>query len=153
MALEQPMPTSRIVLCTAVALGSAVGALSRFGSASIIADLWGAGDLVATAFVNIVGSFVIALYATLTATRGAFPMSESSRQFVMAGFCGGYTTRSLMGLDTFMIILDHHAFYGVAYVTGVVAMSLLAAASGYGLGRMFDPRSDSRTMEECRALS
>jgi CrcB protein len=147
------MPASRILLCTAVALGSAIGALSRFFSASIIADLWGGGDLIATAFVNVVGSFIIALYATLTATRGAFPMNEISRQFVMAGFCGGYTTRSLMGLDTFMIILDHHPIYGAAYVAGVVAMSLLAAASGYGIGRMFDPPSGSETVEDYHALS
>lgn len=147
------MPASRIVLCTAVALGSALGALSRFASAAIIMDLGGGGDLVATAFVNIVGSFVIAIYATLTATRGAFPMSEVSRQFVMAGFCGGYTTRSLMGLETFMIILDHHALAGAAYVTGVIALSLLAAAGGYRIGRLFEHRPRGKTIEECRALS
>lgn len=147
------MPASRIVLCTAVALGSALGALSRFASAVIIMDVGGGGDLVATAFVNIVGSFIIALYATLTDRRGAFPASEVSRQFVMAGFCGGYTTRSLMGLETFMIIQDHHAFYGVAYATGLVAFSLLAAAGGYRLGRLFERRARFKTIEECRALS
>ncbi|MGP9812563.1 CrcB family protein [Rhodopseudomonas sp. NSM] len=153
MAPEAPMPASRAVLCTAVAIGSAIGALSRFFSASAIAELWGGGDFVATAFVNVVGSFIMVLYATLTAPRGAFPMSEVSRQFVMAGFCGGYTTRSLMGLDTFLIVLDHHPFYGAAYVVGVVAMSLLAAATGYGIGRMFDRPGGYRTIEECRALS
>ncbi|MBI5129351.1 MAG: CrcB family protein [Rhodopseudomonas palustris] len=147
------MPASRIVLCTAVALGSSLGALSRFATASIIMEIGVGGDLVATAFVNVAGSFIIALYATLTDRRGAFPASDVSRQFVMAGFCGGYTTRSLMGLETFMIILDHHALSGAAYVTGVIALSLLAAAAGYRLGRLFEPSPPGKTIEECRALS
>ena len=147
------MPASRIVLCTAVALGSALGALSRFVSATIIMDVGGNGDLIATAVVNIVGSFIIALYATLTDRRGVFLMSEVSRQFVMAGFCGGFTTRSLMGLETFTLILDRHPLLGTAYVTGVVALSLLAAAGGYRLGRSFEPGAEVKTIEECRALS
>ena len=147
------MPASRIVLCTAVALGSALGALSRFVSATIIMDVGGNGDLIATAVVNIVGSFIIALYATLTDRRGVFLMSEVSRQFVMAGFCGGFTTRSLMGLETFTLILDRHPLLGTAYVTGVVALSLLAAAGGYRLGRSFEPAAEVKTIEECRALS
>lgn len=147
------MPASRIVLCTAVALGSALGALSRFASAAIIMEVGGNADLIATAVVNIVGSFIIALYATLTDRRGVFPASEVSRQFVMAGFCGGFTTRSLMGLETFTLILDRHPLLGIAYVTGVIALSLLAAAGGYRLGRSFEPVAEVKTIEECRALS
>ncbi|MGJ4889339.1 fluoride efflux transporter FluC [Bradyrhizobium sp. HKCCYLRH3099] len=146
------MSASRLVLCMAVGLGSALGALSRYGTTSLMAELWG-GDLLATAFVNIAGSFIIALYAVLTDSRGPFPMGEVSRQFVMAGFCGGYTTRSLMSWETFIIILDHHACRGAAYVSGVVAMSLLAAACGYRLGRRFSRPTPPAAVEECRALS
>jgi CrcB protein len=153
MADEVARPVSRVVLCAAVATGSAIGALSRYFSASAIADLWGGGDLLATAVVNVVGSFVIGLYATLTSERGIFPASELSRQFVMAGFCGGYTTRSLMGLNTFLIILDHHPWHGAGYVVGVVGLSLLAVAAGYAIGRMFCRRTPPAPVDECHALS
>ncbi len=148
-----PKPVSPVRLCAAVAAGSAVGALCRFETASLIAALWGGGDLLTAGFVNVAGSFIIMLFATLTAPDGRRPLGETARQFVMAGFCGGYTTRSLMSLGTFILILDGHWFYGAAYVGGVVALSLAAAALGYLIGRAANRHAGRHVVAECRALS
>ncbi len=141
------------VLCAAVAIGCAIGALSRFETGALVMERWGGGDFLATAIVNIVGSFIIMLFATLTAAQGRYPMGEISRQFLMAGFCGGYTTRSLMGLETFLLILDHHWFYGAAYVVGVVMASLAAATVGYVIAVAINQHASHKPVEECRALS
>jgi CrcB protein len=113
----------------------------------------GGGDLLATAIVNIVGSFAIMLFATLTGADGRFPAGPTVRQFVMAGLCGGYTTRSLQGLNTFILILDGHWFYGAAYVVAVVALSLAAAAVGYAFALGVNKSAALRPVAECRALS
>lgn len=148
----KPAPAvSPVVLCVAVGIGSAVGALCRFETGSVIMAAWGAGDLLTTATVNILGSFIIMLFATLTAPGGRLPMGEVARQFVMAGFCGGYTTRSLMSLSTFILILEHHWFYGAAYVCGVVAASLAAAMLGFGLASAVNRRAGRGSVRDCRS--
>lgn len=152
-AAAKSSAVSAITLCTAVALGSAVGALLRFQSGAIIMAHWGGGDLLATAVVNVVGSFVIILFATLTTPEGRYPMGEITRQFVMGGICGGYTTRSLMGLNTLMLILDRHWLLGGAYVAGVVLSSLAAAAAGYWIALKVNRPFRRSVIAECRALS
>jgi CrcB protein len=76
---------STIMLCVACGLGSGLGSLLRFQSAFVIMSHLGGGDLLATAIVNIVGSFVIMLFATLTEADGRFPAGPTVRQFVMGG--------------------------------------------------------------------
>jgi hypothetical protein len=50
--------------------------------------------------VNVLGSFIIGFFAMLTAPEGRFVVSLIIRQFVMVGFCGGYTTFSAFSLQT-----------------------------------------------------
>ena len=150
---KNPKQPSAIMLCVAVGLGSGLGSLLRFQSAFGIMSRLGGGDLLATAIVNIVGSFVIMLFATLTGADGRFPAGPTVRQFVMGGLCGGYTTRSLQGLNTFILILDGHWFYGAAYVVAVVALSLAAAAVGYVFALGLNKSAALRPVAECRALS
>ncbi len=153
MTVPPSRPVSPVVLCVAVGIGSALGALGRFQTGTLIMSHWGGGDLLATAIVNVVGSFLITVFATLTAPGARLPMGEVTRQFVMAGFCGGYTTRSLMGLETFLLILKGHWAYGVAYVVAVVALSLAAALAGYGLASALNRQPRRGAVPECRALS
>ena len=58
----------------------------------------------ANLFVNITGSFIIGFYAALTGPDGRLFASTRQRQFVMTGFCGGYTTFSAFSLDTFRLL-------------------------------------------------
>nr|WP_287342364.1 fluoride efflux transporter CrcB [Mesorhizobium sp.] len=62
--------------------------------------LWGNGFPFGTLLVNIVGSFLIGFYATLTGPDGRVFASPLQRQFFMAGFCGGLTTFSAFSLET-----------------------------------------------------
>ena len=84
----------------AVALGSVIGSVLRALVSLASIALFGAGFPAGTLFVNIVGSFLIGFYATLTSPDGRIFASSRQRQFVMMGVCGGFTTFSTFSLDT-----------------------------------------------------
>ena len=82
-----------LTTCLIVMLGGALGTLARYliglAALPISQDLpWG------TIIINILGSFIIAFFGTMTVTHGRFPAPENLRLFVMVGICGGFTTFS-----------------------------------------------------------
>src|SRR5438045_5992034 len=82
-----------------VAAGSVLGGVARYLVSVIIQS--GPGFPWATLFVNVTGSFIIGFYSTLSGPDGRLFASARQRQFVMTGFCGGYTTFSTFSLETF----------------------------------------------------
>ncbi len=117
----------------AVGCGAAIGSLFRYLSAVVIVSVLGQSALLATAFVNIVGSFVIMSFATLTGPDGRFLIGPVGRQFVMGGLCGGFTTFSAMSLDTFILLFEGDLPLAATYLVTVVVFSLAAAWIGYVL--------------------
>ena len=82
-----------------LALGGAVGTLCRY--ALSLATLPMSGSLPwGTILINVVGSFVIGGFGTLTLAHGRYPLPEDARLFVMVGVCGGFTTFSSFSLQT-----------------------------------------------------
>ncbi len=118
-------------LYLAVGCGAAAGSLLRFLSGILIVSGIGLSALWATAFVNVLGSFVIGLFATLTAPDGRLLVGPVGRQFVMGGICGGLTTFSAMSLDTFILLLQGDIPLAGLYLVLVVALSLVAAWVGH----------------------
>ncbi|TPI55733.1 fluoride efflux transporter CrcB [Mesorhizobium sp. B3-1-7] len=121
--------TMRLYL--AVGCGAAIGSLARFLSSYVIVSLLGMNALWSTAFVNVVGSWVITAFATLTGPDGRLMVGPASRNFVMAGFCGGLTTFSAMSLDTFILLFEGDWPLAATYLISVVGLSLAAAWLGY----------------------
>lgn len=75
-----------------IAIGSALGGTARYWCSGIAARLIGETFPWGTLIVNVVGSFIIGFFATLTGPDGRVFVSSTARQFVMIGLCGGYTT-------------------------------------------------------------
>ena len=115
----------------AVGCGAAIGSLLRFLSGVLIVSGMGLSALWATGFVNVLGSFVIGLFAALTGPDGRMLVSPAARQFVMAGICGGFTTFSAMSLDTFVLLLQGDIPLAGLYLVLVIALSLAAAWVGH----------------------
>jgi fluoride exporter len=115
----------------AVGCGAAIGSLLRFLSGILIVSVMGLSALWATAFVNVLGSFVIGLFAALTGPDGRLLVSPAARQFVMGGICGGFTTFSAMSLETFILLLRGDIPLAGLYLVLVVALSLAAAWVGH----------------------
>jgi fluoride exporter len=115
----------------AVGVGAAVGSLLRFLSGVLIVSVMGLSALWATGFVNVVGSFIIGLFAALTAPDGRLLVGPAGRQFVMGGICGGFTTFSAMSLDTFTLLLQGDIPLAGFYLLLVVMLALVAAWVGH----------------------
>ena len=88
-----------------IALGSALGGAGRYWCSGVVARRYGERFPWGTLFVNVVGSFIIGVFAALgpgeTATIG-----PGIQQFVTVGICGGYTTFSSFSLQTLNLARD-----------------------------------------------
>ncbi|WP_198369910.1 CrcB family protein [Roseomonas rosulenta] len=127
--------TPRTRLYLAIALGGAVGSVARHLCAQAALALLGPGFPWGTLGVNVAGSFLIGLYATLTEPDGRVLATPAMRQGVMGGFCGGFTTFSVFSLES--IRLFEVGLWGLAagYVVLSAATWLLAVWLGHRLAQ------------------
>ena len=89
-----------------VAIGGAIGTTLRFWLGGLIANWVGQTFPWGTLVINVTGSFIIGLFATLTAPEGRIMVPGEWRQFFMIGICGGYTTFSSFSLQTLTLVQD-----------------------------------------------
>ena len=106
-----------------VALGGAVGTIGRFWVAAAMARLTGPALPWGTLLINVLGSFVIGLFAHLTVAGGTWPIPLNIRIFVMVGLCGGFTTFSSFSLQA-MELLRSRLQWGLAYIALSVGLCL-----------------------------
>jgi fluoride exporter len=83
-----------------VAVGSALGGVARYWLSGVAARIGGETFPWGTLLINVLGSFVIGFFGTLTGPDGRLFVSPTGRQFVMVGICGGFTTFSSFSLQT-----------------------------------------------------
>lgn len=115
--------------CLIISAGGALGTLGRYllsvAALPISQSLpWG------TIGINILGSFVIGLFGTLTLSHGRFPVSDDTRLFVMVGLCGGFTTFSSFSLQTLDLLRTGAT--GRALINIVASVTLCVAAVAIG---------------------
>jgi fluoride exporter len=114
-----------------IAFGSALGGMGRFWCSGLVAALIGETFPWGTLIVNVIGSFVIGLFATLTGADGRMLVGTLARQFVMVGLCGGYTTFSSFSLQTLNLVNDGEWFRAGANVVLSVVLCLLGVWIGH----------------------
>ena len=81
-------------------LGSGVGGLARFALSSLIAHRYGDTFPWGTFVINVSGCLAIGFVASLTDPVGRILVAPTTRQFIMTGILGGFTTYSSFGLQT-----------------------------------------------------
>ena len=137
--------------CVLVALGGALGTMARYLLFTAALPLsknlpWG------TILINIVGSFIIGFFGTLTLAHGRFPLPENTRLFVMVGFCGGFTTFSSFSLQTLDLLRSGAFGRALVNVFFSVALCLCAVAAGHFIASHFNAGAtqitQARTEEE-----
>jgi len=89
-----------------IMLGGALGTGARFWASGLVAERFGEVFPLGTLFVNVTGSFVIGFVAALADPQSPFLFGSRTRQFVMIGLCGGYTTFSSFSLQTLELARD-----------------------------------------------
>jgi CrcB protein len=123
--------------CLFVVAGGAIGTLARHLISLAAAPFsqalpWG------TIGINILGSFVIGFFGTLTLAHGRYPVAENARLFVMVGFCGGFTTFSSFSLQTLDLMRNGALARAAINVVASVALCVAAVAAGHLIAAHFN---------------
>ncbi|WP_426412503.1 fluoride efflux transporter CrcB [Bradyrhizobium ganzhouense] len=119
-----------------VSFGSILGGLARY-FVSLVLDT-GPGFPFATLFINATGSMIIGFYATLTGPDGRVLARPEHRQFVMTGFCGGYTTFSAFSLETFRLFHGGMKLTALSYVAASVVCWLVSVWFGHMMASRYN---------------
>ena len=114
-----------------VALGSALGGVARYWCSGFVAARFGESFPWGTILVNVLGSFVIGFFGTLTSPDGRLLVGSEARIFVMMGLCGGYTTFSSFSLQTLNLMREGEWLWAGANVLFSVLLCLFAVWAGH----------------------
>jgi fluoride exporter len=125
----------RIRLFLAIAVGGALGSVARHLCALAGLVLLGPDFPFGTLGVNVAGSFLIGLYATLTGPDGRVFVTPAMRQGVMGGFCGGFTTFSVFSLESIRLLEAGQWGLAAGYVAISAATWLPAVWLGHRLAQ------------------
>jgi CrcB protein len=114
-------------------LGGGLGSLARFGLSGLVARQIGETFPWGTLAVNVSGSFIIGIFAALTAPEGKWLVPHAFREFFMLGVCGGYTTFSSFSLQSLVLLQDGEWFKAVGNVVLSVVLCLFGVWLGHAL--------------------
>ncbi len=120
-------------------LGGGLGSLLRWWCSGFVARHFGETFPWGTLIVNITGSFVIGLFATLSDPEGRWLVAPSFRTFFMVGICGGYTTFSSFSLQTLNLARDGEWLYAGANAVLSLVLCLAAVWLGHVLALSLMP--------------
>jgi len=116
-----------------IAVGSAIGGVSRYLVGGLTQRLAGGTFPTGTLLINVTGSFLLGLilrYGVETST-----LTPEIRAFLTVGFCGGYTTFSAFSYETVALAEDGDWTRAALYVALSVGLSLIATFLGFAAAR------------------
>ena len=123
-----------------VTVGSALGGFLRYAISRLMLSFdVSIGFPIGTVLINVIGSFVIGYFGTLTLHSGRYPVSDNVRLFVMVGICGGFTTFSSFSLQTFDLIRSDAWGRALANIALSVVLCVAAVAIGHRLAQHWVP--------------
>lgn len=118
---------TRILL---VCLGGFIGTGARYGLNGAISHRFGETFPLGTLVINILGSFIIGVVFVATGPDSRVMVSAETRQFLMIGILGGFTTFSSFSLETLALLREGNLGAATLNVTLSVIAGLLAAWAG-----------------------
>ncbi|WP_028744556.1 fluoride efflux transporter CrcB [Rhizobium mesoamericanum] len=116
-----------------VAVGGAIGSVLRYYVSQWALKLAGPGFPWGTLTVNVVGCFVIGVFAEMILKR--FDASPELRLLLITGFLGGLTTFSSFSLDAITLFERGAALSGALYIVASVGLSMAGVIGGLALMR------------------
>lgn len=121
-----------------VAFGSAIGGAGRYAVSGFMARLVGETFPWGTMTVNVVGSLVITLIATLTGPDGRVYMAPVARQCILVGVLGGFTTFSSFSMQTLALAQDGEWGRVAGNIVGSLILCLAGAWAGHTLATLIN---------------
>ena len=119
-----------------VAIGSALGGAGRYAVSGVMARMVGETFPWGTLTVNVVGSLLITLIATVTGPDGRIFMGSTARQFILLGVLGGFTTFSSFSMQTLALAQDGEWLRAWGNILGSVILCLAGAWLGHVLAML-----------------
>ena len=116
-----------------VFLGAGLGGALRHGVNVGSAKVFGLGFPFGTLIVNVIGSFLMGVFAGYFVFRPG--VGQHVRLFLTTGLLGGFTTFSAFSLDAALLIERHAYATAAGYAVGSVAASVSALFFGLALFR------------------
>jgi CrcB protein len=116
-----------------LAVGGALGAISRYLVQGWVQDLAGGRLPWGTFVVNISGSFVLGLLFALAMDRAL--LTPEVRVPLMVGFLGSYTTFSTLMLESWALAEAGDLGRMLVNLVGSVVVGMVAVVAGLALGR------------------
>ncbi len=111
-----------------VAVGGALGAITRYALGGWIHSWAGAAFPWGTFAINVSGSLLLGfLYVLLEGS----PAAAQWRAFLGIGFCGGFTTFSSFSYEAVRLLQTGQTGRAGVYVVGSVVVSLIGAVLGF----------------------
>ncbi len=108
-----------------VFLGGGLGSLARFGIAAGVRQFPAVNFPVATLLANVLSCAIIGIALLLFAER---MQDNAIRMFVIAGFCGGFSTFSTFSFETLELIRRGQMLIGILNIAASVGLCLLILA-------------------------
>jgi CrcB protein len=112
----------------AVAVGGAVGAVSRYSVYLLAAHYIGRHFPYATLIVNILGSLIMGMFIEMMAL--VWNVGMEVRLFVVVGILGAFTTFSTFSLDVAVLYERGELWFVAVYVLASVVLSIGALFLG-----------------------
>lgn len=131
--LRRSIIISLLAMVWFVAVGSALGGVTRFLLGALLQQRAGTSFPAGTLIINITGSFLLGLL--LRYSLGTTAISPEVRGLLTTGFCGGYTTFSTFTYDTLVLVEDGETARAALYVGASVVVALVGAYLGIVLAR------------------
>ena len=111
-----------------VALGGALGSVSRFLLGPALQRAFDATFPVGTLFINVAGSLILGFVLGLAAE--GVDVRPEARAFIAIGFCGGFTTFSTFSYEAVRLLEDGEGSRAALYIMASVVLSIGAAFIG-----------------------
>ncbi len=129
-----------------ICLGGALGAGARFGANTLIGEYgrrWFSTTVlfyVGTLAVNVTGCFLAGFVASLSEPFGHAWLKSEWRDFLIIGFCGGYTTLSSYGLQSLALMKEGEWLHLGVNILASNILGLVAVWIGWVCGKFLHAR-------------
>jgi CrcB protein len=127
-------------LYAAIVAGGIVGSLMRWLVALVLPSVAG-GFPWPTLFANVTGCVLIGFYSALTGPDGRLFVDPRTRQFVLTGICGGYTTFSGFSIEMLRFLQAGDSLQAAVYLAVSVTSWLAAVWLGDIAARRLNKRA------------
>lgn len=118
-----------------VAVGGALGAVGRYWLSGYVVNNTQHPLPLGTLTVNVLGSLLMGVCFVLIMEKAQLP--PASRQLLMVGFLGAFTTFSTFSLETLTLIQEGHILSAVIYIVLSLLCCIAALAAGLWLTRLW----------------